>query len=228
MSYCSPSIIRDVIITVTSPGAAVDALPCFRIILTLSCRSPSAPCQYSSTIFFRTLSFILKAPTILPLALNAISTTIKLPLPSLCSSVSIFVAAVVAAEGLLKIGFTFPPPELQAHSSSRTFCLSPCLSIFLKDPPFSPLIAPASFLSSLSRVLSGKRHFSNRLCTSHVAASLASALKSRELLQVVRVKGVSCAHSRSQCMGVCEWALTMRVSDFHLNFACVFCPHCLV
>ena len=209
----SPSVVKDIIIAVTSPGAAAYALPSFRILLNLSALSPSLPCPLSSVIFFRALSFVLSLPACLPLALSHLSTSLSFPLPPVCSSVSMFVAAIVAAQALLNFSSSSSSPDsLPTASSSCTASLISCLSRLLQQPPSSLIISPSLFVSSLSRALSSQSHSSNLHCSSRLSSSLASALRSRNLLNVARVTGVACVHSRSLCMGVCEWTLTMRVS----------------
>ena len=208
-----PSIVKDIITAVTSPGASAHASSSFRLLLNLSRLSPSFPCPFSSFIFSRTLVFILSAPASLPLAQEAISVALSLPLPLACSSVSMFVAAVVAAEGLIKAKSIAPAPEYETVASSGAFSRLNDLSLLLKNPPSSPLITHSLFISSLSRALCSQNHFLNRNCTSQIAASMAVALKSLNPLHVARVTGDTCHHLRSQCKGVCEWALTMRVSS---------------
>lgn len=192
----------------TSPGAVDDASASFRLLLALSRLSPSIPCHFSSIIFSRTLLFILSAPASLTLALNIISANLSLPLPLVCSSVSMFVTAVVAAEEVLKSKALIPAPE--RILSFQTFPILDSLHLLLKDPPCSPLISPSLFISSLSRALSNQGHFLSLRCTSLIAESMAFALKSGNLQRVARVAGGTCNHMQSQCRDVYEWALVMR------------------
>ncbi len=209
LTACRPSIVKNIIVAATSPGAAAHAITSLRLLHTLSSFSPSAPCPFSSMIFYRALSFILSTPGSLQVALNHLSSTLSLPLPPVCSSVSLLVSAVVAAEALAP---SLPPPNDSAAAAPHHAALSSALSRLLLHPPNSPLITVSLFVSSLSRALSDQCHSSFFTCTSRVCASLASALQSRDLLRVACVRGAVCAHTRSLCRGVCEWALTMRVS----------------
>lgn len=209
LTACRPSIVRNIIIAATSPGAAPHVTMSLRLLHTLSSFSPSAPCSFSSMIFYRALSFILSTPGSLQAALNHLSSALSLPLPPVCSTVSLLVSAVVAAEALAP---SLPPPNDLAATASCHAALSSALSRLLLHPPNSPLITVSLFVSSLSRALSDQCHSSFFNCTSRVSASLASALQSRDLLRVAHVRGAVCAHARSLCRGICEWALTIRVS----------------